>query len=569
MKKLKFSEIIKNNQLLRESVGGELYEVVLLSNIMIHQLKDVCEYALRTEGINCNVVLGEYDNIVQDSIRHNDKKAIVIFWELYNLIDGLQYKIESMDNAEIKLLIEKVKQEMRMVFANLGKAPLVVMNLFSSLVFDYSNVDKTRLNSLKEELNSFLFDNAPKNFHIVDIDKVVANVSIPKSIDLRYYYSSKTLYSVDFYKEYIEFVKPIFLNATGKIKKALILDCDNTLWKGILGEDGFDNIKMYEEIQHLVVGLAKSGVIIGLCSKNNPEDIDSVLAKHPKMIIKDEHIVVKKVNWDDKAANILAISKQLNIGLDSLIFVDDSDFEINLIRDKLPTVKLFQVPSSETEYVMRFRELINIFYNPNKTIEDINKVKMYKEQAQRAEVEQDISNMDEYLESLGLEMTIYVDKEDTAIRVAQMTQKTNQFNLTTKRYAETEIMEFIRSDKHAVVAMAVKDKFGDNGITGLAIIEFDTIGAKIDTLLMSCRVLGRNIEYKFMDYMVNLIKQRGAQFTYADFIRTPKNDQVSDLYDRFGFSKMLSSENINNYELKISDFVDSNINYIKVVLDER
>jgi FkbH-like protein len=260
------------------------------------------------------------------------------------------------------------------------------------------------------------------------------------------------------------------------------------LWRGILGEDGFSNLKIYKDIQSLAVSLSKKGVIIGLCSKNNPEDVDEVLVNHPDMILKDEHIVIKKVNWENKASNLKAIAKELNIGLDSLVFVDDSDFEVNLIKDELPMVEVLQVPKKEYEYSMLLRDILNLFYNPKATKEDLEKVSMYKTQVLRAKEEESITNIDDYLKGLGLNITYFIDDINGADRVSQMTQKTNQFNLTTKRYTKIDIENFINSENASVISISVSDKFGDNGVVGLAILEHKDNLAKIDTLLMSCRV---------------------------------------------------------------------------------
>ncbi|MBT7558455.1 HAD-IIIC family phosphatase, partial [Candidatus Woesearchaeota archaeon] len=319
---MKYSELIKLNNELDVVVDGSEYRIVILSNIMVHQSKEICEFLLRTESVNANVLLGEYDNIIQDSTKFQDANAIVIFWEACNFVDGLQYKAESLSSPEFESIVLKIKNEIDLILRNLKDIPLVLINRFSSLIFDQFSLSNNKMNQLVGRLNVYLKEKCGVNVKIIDIDKVISRLSIKSSIDLRYYYSSKTLYSIDFYKKYFEYIKPIFLSTTGKIKKALIFDCDNTLWKGVLGEDGFDNIKIYNEIQHLILHLAKKGVIICLCSKNNPQDVDNVLENHPDMILRDEHIVVKKVNWSDKVSNLKSISQDLNIGLDSLVFID-------------------------------------------------------------------------------------------------------------------------------------------------------------------------------------------------------------------------------------------------------
>ena len=559
---MKYSELIKLNNELDVVVDGSEYRIVILSNIMVHQSKEICEFLLRTESVNANVLLGEYDNIIQDSTKFQDANAIVIFWEACNFVDGLQYKAESLSSPEFESIVLKIKNEIDLILRNLKDIPLVLINRFSSLIFDQFSLSNNKMNQLVGRLNVYLKEKCGVNVKIIDIDKVISRLSIKSSIDLRYYYSSKTLYSIDFYKKYFEYIKPIFLSTTGKIKKALIFDCDNTLWKGVLGEDGFDNIKIYNEIQHLILHLAKKGVIICLCSKNNPQDVDNVLENHPDMILRDEHIVVKKVNWSDKVSNLKSISQDLNIGLDSLVFIDDSSFEIGLIKKELPTIKTFQVPVKEYEYGLMMREVSNLFYSPSQTKEDIQKVKIYKKQLQRSEDRGRVGNIEDYLRSLGLALIVHVDDLSQVSRIAQMTQKTNQFNLTTIRYTESDIKKLVEDELKTVISISVSDKYGDSGVTGLAILDSDK--SAIDTLLLSCRVLGRNIEYKFMDIIIDFAKNKDISLLNSRYIKTIKNQQVSDFYERCGFVKIDEVDSSSQYNLHVENYKNKDMKYIRI-----
>lgn len=560
---LKYTEIIKKNKEL-ENTQTEPYSIAVLSNIMVHQSKDICEYMLRKEAINAKITLGDYDNIVQDSKKFSTSNVVIIFWEIYNIIDGLQYKIDLLSQEELSDIVQKIKMEIDIVLGNIASTPLVIMNKFSDLIFSQYNLDSTNISNVVLELNEYLQNNKTVNLKLIDLTKVFSSISIGESIDLRYFYSSKTLYSINFYKNYFEYIKPHFLSSNGKIKKALIFDCDNTLWKGVLGEDGFDNIKMFKEVQYLAKQLAKKGVIIGLCSKNNPEDVEEVLLEHNEMILKNEDIVIKKVNWNNKATNLEEITKELNIGLDSLVFIDDSDFEINLVKEALPMIHTIQVPKKEYEYNMLMRKISTFFYNSNETKEDLAKVQMYKAQVQRANAKDSVRDIETYLKSLGLVITLYIDDISQMSRVSQMTQKTNQFNLTTHRYTEQDIENFIKDEHKTVLCIGVKDKFGDNGVVGLTILEHNQSVLNIDTLLMSCRVLGRNIEYKFMDLIIELGRKKEAKKVVSSYIRTLKNDQVSDLYDRYGFLNYLTNEGEHLYSLDIDSYEGKDLDYIGV-----
>jgi FkbH-like protein len=559
---MKYSEIIRLNNELEVELQETEYKVAILSNIMLHQSKEICEYSLRTESVSAKVLLGEYDNIVQDSEKFQDVNSIVIFWEVCNFIDGFQFKVESLSSLEFESIIEKTETEIDFVLSNIKETSVVLINRFSSLIFDQFSLSSNRINKLVLRLNKYLEESSGPNIRIIDIDKVISRLSIKSSIDLRYYYPSKTLYSIDFYKEYFEYVKPIFLSTTGKIKKALIFDCDNTLWKGILGEDGFDGIKIFQEIQYLALQLSKKGVIIGLCSKNNPKDVDDVLTDHPDMILRKDSITIKKVNWNNKASNLKVIAKDLNIGLDSLVFIDDSSFEVDLVKNELPEVTVFQVPKKEYEYGLMMRELSNLFYNSSETKEDSQKLQIYKEQLKRNKDKESIGNIEDYLVSLGMVLTVHVDDASQVSRISQMTQKTNQFNLTTKRYTKSEIAILINDKSNTVIAINVHDKYGDNGLTGVAII--NNVKSTIDTLLLSCRILGRNIEYKFMDIIVDLAKSRKLKGLGSEYIKTNKNQQVVDFYGKCGFDKIGELDGNSKYNLQVCNYKNQRITYIRV-----
>lgn len=574
---LKYSEILKRNSALAKSLSNIRYEVKVLSNIIVSQLNELLEYSLRMDGISAVVRSGDYDNIVQDSLKYNRSHLIIIFWELCNIIDGLQFKIELLDEEQFSAIVRKVKSEIDLVLKNLQQTSLVLFNKFTSLEFTNSNLRKNNLDKLVEQLNQYLEDKIPANIKLVDLEKVITNIGVDNSLDLRYYYSSKALYTINFFKAYAEYIKPYIMSANGKSKKAIIFDCDNTLWKGILGEDGFYGIEMssktkggaiFSEIQSMALALNKQGILIGLCSKNNPEDVDEVIKSHPDMQLRDEHITIRKINWSDKVSNLRDIARKLNIGLDSLVFVDDSSFEINFIKAQIPEVTVLQVPERLYNYPKMLRENMDLFYNLSSTQEDKQKIRMYKQQVLRESAKKEFSDIEAYLASLELKLTIFEDDRSIIPRMSQMTQKTNQFNLTTKRYTEGDIKEFITNNDTKIFAFSVCDKFGDSGVTGLCIISIDGTNNKIadiDTFLMSCRVIGRNIEYAFMDYLINYLKDCKVGSVTAKYIQTPKNEQVKDFFDKCSFSLNGLSETEKKYTLYIGHYKRKQLEYIEVI----
>lgn len=537
--------------------------------------KDILEYCIRQEGINAYVTLGDYNNIIQDSKKFKDANILILFWELCNIIEGLHYKVNIMDQKEIDNLILKTKSDIDLVFSLVQNSSLIFFNKFSTLLFNHHFLRENNYDLICKVLNEYVQNKVPKNTIIIDIDKIIAQTSIDKSVDFRYYYSSKSLYTFEFYKNYSRHIKPIILSANGKSRKALIFDCDNTLWKGIIGEDGINGIEMsgktrsgiiFEEIQHLALELNKKGVILGICSKNNPEDVLSVLETHSDMKLKENNFTITAINWNDKASNLKDIAKKLNIGLDSLIFIDDSDFEINFIREKLPQIKVIQVPNNLHNYPKIFRETFGDLFNISSSSEDFKKVDEYHQQFKRDDERTKFENIEDYLKSLDLKVHIFVDQKDLIPRVAQLSQKTNQFNLTTRRYTETDIQNYYDNPHARVFSFHVLDRFGDYGVTGVCIIlfNFEKNLAIIDTFLMSCRIIGRNIEYKFFNFLFDYLSKLNIQSVDATYIRTEKNQQVANFFDKLNFHINSSNNDEKRYNLNLNNYIPTDIKYIEI-----
>jgi FkbH-like protein len=563
---MKLIEIIGENRRLGEELTTEEFPIAILSNITLNQLQPVLEYTLRSQGINAAVQLGDYDNIVQDSSKFKHCKAVIIFWELNYLAD--QFSEEELDwpTAKIESLTEKIKTELSFALGQLETVPLVLVNRFSA-----QNTFSDELLDLATKLNEYLDAVEQSNVFPVDKTAIIQATGKEQSFDLRNFFSSKSsFYTVPFFETYCQQVKPIFLSATGKSKKALIFDCDNTLWKGVVGEDGPNGIEISEAfraVQLMAVELSKQGVILGLNSKNNPEDVAEAFA-NSSMELKDEHLVIKKVNWNDKASNLHEIAQELNIGLDSLVMVDDAHFEVNLIREQLPEVTVIQVPEDISEYPKKLKNILGLFRTNSATAEDAVKTEMYQQQSKREEEKKGFGSIDDYLASLNLKVTVFGWNEKLIPRISQLTQKTNQFNLTTQRYTENEILQ-LQSNGAYIRCFQLDDRFGNYGITGLCITHIDNANKKatIDTLLMSCRVIGRNVEYAFFDNIAKELSLKGIEEIEMQYNPSPKNVQVSGLYEKFGAVLIAEENGIKHYQLLLTDYRPHQISYIQLKND--
>jgi len=345
-----------------------------------------------------------------------------------------------------------------------------------------------------------------------------------------------------------------------KRKKCLVLDLDNTLWGGILGEDGIDGVKLggdypgnaFRDFQANIKMAANAGVMLAVCSKNNIEDVKEMWAKHPENILRENDFVCIKSNWDDKAKNIAEIAQELNIGLDSFVFIDDNPRERERVKTELPMVEVPDFPDQPFELFDFFTKIYSDFFQIHRlTNEDSKKTKQYKENTLRNQLKNSIGSIDEYIKNLNIELSIFVNSNIS--RVAQMTQKTNQFNLTTKRYSESEINNFIENG-HYIYSLGVKDKFGDNGITAAAIVLLNkhNNSADIDSYLLSCRILGKNIENIFLKYILNQLYDRGIINVTAKYSKTKKNSQTTSFYENNNFDIVGQSKGEKSYICRLN-----------------
>lgn len=575
MENLKYSEILKQNAILAKQVEGlTQYKINILSNVTCNQLQDILAFNLRKSNINPEVKSGNYDNIIQDSFNCADAQLVVIHYDLVNIIDKCDNFIENYTDNQIDSLYEIITSEIDLIIGNLKLVPAVLFNTFSSYGVCQNALIPSKTDLLAKQLNEYIYSKNDTNLHILDINAIIARVGLYNSFDFRMYYLSKTLYTISFWKEYVYELSTLVYRFTGKLKKAIIFDCDNTLWKGILGEDGIYGIDMsaqskvgqiYSKVQQIAVWLSNQGVIIGLCSKNNIEDVEKVLAEHVDLKLKNDNIVVSKINWSDKASNLREISQELNIGLDSLVFIDDSSFEVNLIKEQIPEILTLQVPVAIHEYPSQLLKLIERHFYLSGNLHDIEKTNQYKAQSQRIEELNKHQSLEDYLKSIKIEIEIRVDDVSQIDRIAQLTQKTNQFNLTTKRYTDNQIELFMNSDNDRVFTISVKDKFGDSGLTAVCIAHENNDFISIDSFLMSCRIMGRNIEQAIMNFIVLTYKQNDYKVIEASYSPTSKNKPVSSFYDDSGFCLVNKVEEVKYYQLRISEYKPYNVEYIKIL----
>jgi FkbH-like protein len=416
-----------------------------------------------------------------------------------------------------------------------------------------------------ENYNHAAYDLAEQhpNIKVLNISDFYSKIDPTNAIDWKFYYISQMPLNPKLASPFKKWFANQLDAIAFKRKKCLVLDLDNTLWGGILGEDGVNGIKLdetypgncYLDFQRFLLDLSAKGIILTVCSKNNEQDVLEAWNQHPNMLLKKEHFAAWRINWNNKADNIKEIAKELNIGLDSLVFVDDNPTERELVTQTLPMVEVPDFPAHPYLYPKMVQNLVDEYFRTySLTKEDILKLQQYKDNAARTQFKNASVNYEDYLKSLEIELTIKQLSDSNIARFAQMTQKTNQFNLTTKRYTESDLSA-LKSEGALLYGIRVSDRFGDNGLTGLLIAKIAGQYAAIDTLLLSCRILGKKIEYEFVNYAINQLKKSGITLLSATYIPTSKNAQVANFYDDLGFElSAASTEEQKEYSLDLSSF---------------
>ncbi|MDD4438226.1 MAG: HAD-IIIC family phosphatase [Tissierellia bacterium] len=326
----------------------------------------------------------------------------------------------------------------------------------------------------------------------------------------------------------------------------------------------------YLDFQRYIIQLVKNGLILAICSKNNESDVFEVWEKNKNCLITNEYISAYRINWQNKAENIKELLEELNIGADSVVFIDDSPTERELVKQFHPTIEVPEFPSQPYMLQKFIVDIIHKYFRVySLTKEDQNKTMQYKENIERKKFATNFTDISEYIASLDIVIQLYEANSFTIPRIAQMTQKTNQFNLTTRRYDETQINAFLENGKK-IYCIGVKDKFGDNGITGLIIyfVNNRQYTATIDTLLLSCRILGKGIEEAFCYTIFNKLKKERIKVIYAEYIPTTKNKQVENFYEKLNFTLVAKSANgQKKYKLNIESKEFIIKPYYKIVED--
>ena len=550
---LNFKEL-KNN-LKKDCSGFKIIKIAILGDSATQLLVQAIKGYGYTEKINFEIYEAYYRQIEQEIINLDSKlyeynpEFIIIFESTEKLINDF-YKLDKVNQKNYAdIQIERIKNLWNIVNSKLN-CKIINFNyveIDDNVFGNYGNKVETASIYQIRKLNLNLMEvvQGYKNIFINDICALQNIYGRKNMFDSRLYISSNMVLNLDFLPLIAKNIVDIIKAARGKINKCLILDLDNTIWGGIIGDDGIRNIqigelgigKAFSELQMWARQLKERGIILAICSKNTEKIAKEPFINHPDMILHLDDISIFVVNWGNKVDNIKYIQSVLNIGFDSMVFIDDSSFERNMIRKMLPEITVPELPEDPVDYVPYLRSL-NLFETISYSDEDSKRTKKYQYEAKRAKFKTNFSSVDDYLKNLNMIAEVAEFDDYHIPRIAQLSQRSNQFNLRTKRYTEQDIKKIRESNQYITRYFKLEDKFGEYGLIGIIILKKnDSNSVFIDTLIVSCRVLKRGIEEFIFNKIVELAASEGYNKIIGEYLPTPKNVLIKDIFKEFGFTK--------------------------------
>ena len=409
-----------------------------------------------------------------------------------------------------------------------------------------------------EAYNAFLRgqEKTRASFKVLELSNFTRRYKASELLDWKFWFLSQMGLSPALTADFKRWFERELDSVALKRKKCLVLDLDNTLWGGVLGEEGPEGIKIGGDypgkaflfFQEALKELSRSGVILAVCSKNNEADVLEAWEKNPFLVLRKDDFAARRINWNNKADNIREIASELNIGLDSLVFVDDNPSEREAVRQLLPDVQVPEFPEQPYSLPEFYARLVEDYFKVYKiTDEDRGKTEQYKANAARSEEQKRFGSLEDFIRSLDIHLSIKEADAYSIPRIAQMTQKTNQFNLTTERLTDSEVSSLLQ-DGARIFTLSVRDRFGDSGISAALMV----CDGRIRNLLVSCRVLGKGIEKAFVKTVLGILRDEGLGTLKAGYLASPKNSQTRDFYESCGFVCTLDTQELKDYEIDLS-----------------
>jgi len=559
--------------------------IAILGGSTTSEIKNILELFLLDSEIKPNFYESEYNKFYEDALFGNDvldkfnPDIVYIHTTNQNII---KYPELNNNEDEIFTLINNEIERYKSIWSSLTKynCPIIQNNFDYTINRSLGNLDfydihgKTYfINQLNDKFSQEA--RAIKHLYINDINYLSSYIGLKNWFDVSLWHQAKYALSMGSIPELAFNINKIINSIFGKSEKCLVLDLDNTCWGGVIGDDGLGGISIgletaiaesYTSFQKYVKELKQRGVILAVCSKNDFQNAKEGF-KHPDSVLKFDDFTSFKSNWHPKHQNILDIAKEVNIGVDSLVFIDDNPVERDLVSSQVPSASVPNVGNDVIHFIDHIDR--NGYFEPiSLLVDDINRNKYYEDNKKRSQEQSIFKSYDDFLVSLEMTAEIKSFSSIYLDRITQLTNKTNQFNLTTKRYTASEIENIVTSDEYIKIYGKLTDKYGDNGLIAISIGRINENQCHIDLWLMSCRVIKRDMEFAMLDELVRQCKEKGVLEIIGYFYQSDKNNMVFDLYEKFGFALNDTNGEDTIWRLDISNYENQN-KFIGIENDEK
>ena len=581
MKTQNYTKLIKEFKESNDVSNFQNVKIAILSSYTISNLKKPLEYDLLKRDFNSEIKVGGYNLYNQELMNPQswiydyDPNFILVLISTRTFFSNINFDLINQDYDNIFSLCNSKLDDLFIAISSVNLKSKILITTFENLYLSLNSLidfqNDLGINSLINHLNSRLieFSKQNPNVFLMDFNRIISLVGFNNFVDQKMYYLGKILLSNESLELFSEEISN-FINASyGKTKKCIVVDLDNTLWSGVIGEDGIDGIviddspigSIYQDIQKVLLAYKNNGILLAIVSKNNLEDVQGVFDRDGMILNKDDFVCMK-INWELKSKNISEIAKFLNLGLDSFIFLDDNPSERLEVVSRLPQVEVIDFPNDVSNLPNILRNISSL-KTLNLTSEDVNRTEMYKQELNRKK-DYEIKSVDDYLNDLEIEIEVLQNDLESLDRITQLINKTNQFNLRTQRYTKEEVEKYLSLEGNNIFSLKVWDKYGFLGLTGVVMISKKD-GQKhfIDNFLLSCRILSRSIEKQFFYEILNVLKSE-INILEAQYVKSKKNSQVENFYESLGFDLIDSTGDIKVYKLENTDLKLDKINWIKL-----
>ncbi|MGF7151726.1 FkbH-like protein [Sphingomonas zeicaulis] len=568
---LKLSKLIETKREAIEPAPLSPLKLAVLSSSTTSYTVPAIRASAPRHGVLADIYVGDYGQTAQEIYAdgtglHSFAPDVVLL-----SLDAISLGLTKSDVAAQDGIVDSAAKQIRWlaegIVSRLGAA-VIIQNFVEPADPWAGHLDAraggsllAMLRKLNREIETIASD---LNAIVLDVDRIAGLVGKSVWSDRSQWYMAKLPFALDLTPLYADHVARLLGAVRGKTRKCLVLDLDNTCWGGIIGDDGVEGIRIgqgstegeaFLAIQHYALDLKRRGIVLAVCSKN--EEVNACLPfdQHEEMALKRDDIAVFVANWTDKATNLKTIAQTLNIGTDALLFLDDNPAERARVRQMLPEVAVPEVGEDPAHYPLAVAHS-GWFETVGLTADDAQRAEQYRANAVRAQAAQKLGSLDEYLESLEMVTSMRPFDENGRARIAQLVNKSNQFNLTTRRYTEAEVGALESDPDVFTLQIRLADKFGDNGMIAVVVMrpEGDDAWA-CDTWLMSCRVLGRRMEEATLQAIVEGARAAGIKRLIGRYIPTAKNGMVAEHFGKLGFTRTaIADDGASEWEMNVDEY---------------